>query len=76
MDKKFDLERGKMTFTGAHELNPLLDVVAHHEVAGYTVAPARRGGQQAPPDSNSAAPRTSRKRISCRCSSSARPATA
>ena len=38
MEKKFDIERGKMTFTGAHELNPLLDVVAHHEVAGYTIA--------------------------------------
>ncbi len=36
--KKFDLERGKMTFTGANELNPFLDVVARHEVSGYSIA--------------------------------------
>ena len=38
LGKKFDLERGKMTFTGANELNPFLDVVARHEVSGYSLA--------------------------------------
>ncbi len=38
MGKKFDLERGKMTFTGANEFNPFLDVVARHEVSGYSIA--------------------------------------
>ena len=38
MGKKFDLERGKMTFTGANKLNPFLDVVARHEVSGYSIA--------------------------------------
>ena len=38
MRKKFDLERGKITFTGASEFNPFLDVVARHDVSGYSVA--------------------------------------
>lgn len=38
MGKKFDLERGKMTLTGASEFNPFLDVVARHDVSGYSVA--------------------------------------
>ena len=38
MRKKFDLERGRITFTGANEFNPFLDVVARHDVSGYSVA--------------------------------------
>ena len=38
MRKKFDLERGKITFTGAREFNPFLDVVGHYDVSGYRVA--------------------------------------
>ena len=38
MGRQFDLERGRMTFTGANRINPFLDVVARHEVSDYTIA--------------------------------------
>lgn len=48
MGKKFDLERGKMTFTGANEVSPHLDVVARHEVSGYTLALHLEGESRQP----------------------------
>ena len=38
MGRQFDLERGRMTFTGANRINPFLDVVARHAVSDYTIA--------------------------------------
>ena len=35
--RKFDLERGQVTFTGADEINPILDVVGRHDVSDYAI---------------------------------------
>ena len=35
--RKFNLERGRITFSGAEENKPILDVVARHEVSDYTI---------------------------------------
>ena len=56
MGKKFDIERGKMTFTGANELNPFLDVVARHEVSGHSIALHLEGESKRPQFNFSSAP--------------------
>lgn len=56
MRKKFDLERGRITFTGANELNPFLDVVARHDVSGYSVALHVEGESRRPQFSFSSIP--------------------
>ena len=35
--RKFDLERGRITFSGDDENRPILDVLARHEVSDYTI---------------------------------------
>jgi translocation and assembly module TamB len=46
--RQFDLTRGQITFTGGHEINPELLIVAQRQVASYTVA-ATVGGTAAKP---------------------------
>ena len=36
--KKFNLEQGRVTFTGTQEINPTLDVIATHKVSSYIVS--------------------------------------
>jgi len=35
--RKFEIERGRITFTGADRINPILDVVGRHEVSDYAI---------------------------------------
>ena len=56
MGKKFDLERGKMTFTGANKVNPFLDVVARHGVSDYAIALHVEGASRRPQFSFSSTP--------------------
>ena len=56
MGKKFDLERGKVTFTGSSGINPFLDVTARHQVSDYTVALHVEGASKRPQFSFSSTP--------------------
>ena len=46
--RKFDLERGRITFSGADENKPILDVLARHEVSGYTITLHVEGDSRRP----------------------------
>ena len=46
--RKFDLERGRITFTGADEINPIFDVVGRHEVSDYTITLHVEGDSRRP----------------------------
>ena len=46
--RKFDLERGRITFSGAEENKPILDVVARHEVSDYTITLHVEGDSRRP----------------------------
>ena len=35
--RKFEIERGRITFTGADKINPILDVVGRHDVSDYAI---------------------------------------
>lgn len=35
--RKFEIERGRITFTGADRINPILDVVGRHDVSDYAI---------------------------------------
>jgi autotransporter translocation and assembly factor TamB len=48
LGKKFTVQEGRITFTGAEEINPTLDVTATHEVAGYTVTIHVEGDSKQP----------------------------
>ena len=46
--RKFDLERGRITFSGDDENRPILDVLARHEVSDYTIALRVEGDSSRP----------------------------
>ena len=46
--RTFDLERGRVTFSGADENKPILDVVARHEVSDYTITLHVEGDSRRP----------------------------
>jgi translocation and assembly module TamB len=46
--RRFTLERGRVTFTGSVELNPVLDVVVTHAVSDYVVSINVSGRVQSP----------------------------
>ena len=46
--RKFDLERGRITFSGAERNRPILDVVARHEVSDYTITLHVEGDSRRP----------------------------
>ena len=46
--RKFDLERGRVTFSGAEENKPILDVLARHNVSDYTITLHVEGDSRAP----------------------------
>ncbi|HEY7710564.1 MAG TPA: translocation/assembly module TamB domain-containing protein [Candidatus Entotheonella sp.] len=48
LGKKFDLQSGEITFTGAEEINSLLDVTATHRVSRYTIYIHLEGESKAP----------------------------
>ena len=54
--KKFDLEQGRITFTGTEEINPTLDVIATHNVSSYIVSIHVEGESQQPMLTLSSAP--------------------
>ena len=35
--RKFEIERGRITFTGADRINPIFDVVGRHDVSDYAI---------------------------------------
>ena len=35
--RKFEIERGRITFTGADKINPIFDVVGRHDVSDYAI---------------------------------------
>ena len=46
--RKFDLDRGRITFSGADENRPILDVLARHEVSDYTITLHVEGDSRRP----------------------------
>ena len=46
--RKFDLERGRITFSGADENRPILDVLARHEVSDYAITLHVEGNSRRP----------------------------
>jgi translocation and assembly module TamB len=46
--RRFTLERGRVTFTGSAEINPVLDVVVTHAVSDYVVSINVSGRVQSP----------------------------
>ena len=46
--RKFDLDRGRITFSGADRNRPILDVLARHEVSDYTITLHVEGDSRRP----------------------------
>ena len=46
--RKFEIERGRITFTGADGINPLLDVVGRHDVSDYAITLHVEGDSRRP----------------------------
>ena len=46
--RKFDLDRGRITFSGADQNRPILDVLARHEVSDYTITLHVEGDSRQP----------------------------
>ena len=46
--RKFDLERGRVTFSGSEKNRPVLDVVARHEVSDYVITLHVEGDSKRP----------------------------
>ncbi|MGC1952529.1 MAG: translocation/assembly module TamB domain-containing protein [Gammaproteobacteria bacterium] len=48
LDRRFNLAKGVVTFTGSEDINPILNITATYEVADYTVYVTVTGRSQAP----------------------------
>ncbi|MGF1613937.1 MAG: translocation/assembly module TamB domain-containing protein [Gammaproteobacteria bacterium] len=48
LNRKFDIERAVLTFTGAEDITPVLDISASYPVSGYTVYVSVTGTSEAP----------------------------
>ncbi len=56
LGKKFTLDQGRITFTGAEDINPTLDITANHKVSGYVVTINVQGTSKLPKINLSSAP--------------------
>ncbi len=48
IDRRFNLKKGVVTFTGSEDINPILDITASYETAGFTIYITVTGRSQAP----------------------------
>lgn len=46
--RKFEIERGRIAFTGADKINPILDVVGRHDVSDYAITLHVEGESRSP----------------------------